>query len=736
MTLIDDRILRARHLIAMIPILMKAPSRKPPRPGLFWYEPTHRWRKNRSHGGTFNAKELHAHVEKNLTSLQKSARNFIAANPDSEAAEIMKPVVDKFSHALDGQNTYGEILDALTEVDKTHSSKLFTRMRNKFWKLHKLVHEGEEDSDIETTNESGSEQIPFSGYFQYRPTGKWYKTPEHGGGHSEKDFHALVKDTARYIDRALKTISSREHEKPHYKGLITLGNDIESASREIEKLLRGQDTHEQLDELINKIDKRHSSNLFTRVKNKFNALQDVMNAGEDIPNVDKVPRSGVYQFKPTGKWRKKKEFGGEFNESELHDLIDKNITSMEKSIFKLYSEEFSKGHTPPTEGFKPLYDNEYLNLLDMATEDLIESKEGGDKYNTAIDYLEQAKERIPNKAITRLINKAKKLHDLVNDGVDDLEDISFARDDVEDWIVEGTDNPFLPRRMNKVTNELDDIYYNIKSPSFRNLAQQLSNLRTLSQQGQLGDIYNQLDDTASMFLTVKQEIPKKNKKEHRILENAKFLFDGFAEDIERKKRERDGEDPIPRVSKATGMYLEESDDLAIPIDFWTPRIETRGDIEHISEQVSRDLRDTIANVKPEHQSKLQDILENRLPTHVHDKAEWNAVCKSIGKKGYRTGGFCGPDLGIHIGPNSKYTVVAHELGHMIEQQAINPSATKALRARYQHNKKGKGKFITEYSKTHPAEYVAEVFSHYINDPTFLKRIDPEAFEIISKGLAQ
>ena len=140
---IDTNIARASQLIQ---VLMKAAPGKPPKPHLFWYEPTHRWRKKPEAGGSFSEKDLHIHVEKNLKSLQRSVRNFLKANPDSEAAKIMNPVVDRLGNALEGKNTYAEILYAINETNKLHSSKLFSGLRNKFWKLHELVHEGEEPS--------------------------------------------------------------------------------------------------------------------------------------------------------------------------------------------------------------------------------------------------------------------------------------------------------------------------------------------------------------------------------------------------------------------------------------------------------------------------------------------------------------------------------------------------------------------------------------------------------------
>ena len=147
---IDKNILSARFSIELLQnMVMKTKSRKPPRPGLFWYEPTHRWRKKPEAGGSFSKKELNEHVEKTLSSLQSSIKEIIS-NPftkgsQPEFVEIMTPIIGNISHALEGKNTYAEILNAIQTANGIHYSPAFEEVRNEFWKLHELVHEGSQN---------------------------------------------------------------------------------------------------------------------------------------------------------------------------------------------------------------------------------------------------------------------------------------------------------------------------------------------------------------------------------------------------------------------------------------------------------------------------------------------------------------------------------------------------------------------------------------------------------------
>ena len=50
--------------------------------------------------------------------------------------------------------------------------------------------------------------------------------------------------------------------------------------------------------------------------------------------------------------------------------------------------------------------------------------------------------------------------------------------------------------------------------------------------------------------------------------------------------------------------------------------------------------------------------------------------------------------------------------------------------------KDRRKFITAYSTFSPREFFAETMASYLTKPLKLKRIDPEAYEIMSKHLFQ
>ena len=140
----DTQIRRIQSDIRLLRLFIKEAPGKPPRPNLFWYEPTHRWRKKPEAGGSFDEKELHERVEKRLQSISDDIREYSSRADNKTTKDLLNEVQERLSDALSGKNTYSTILSSLGDaVDAEKEAPEMMSIRNDFWQLHHLVHEGE-----------------------------------------------------------------------------------------------------------------------------------------------------------------------------------------------------------------------------------------------------------------------------------------------------------------------------------------------------------------------------------------------------------------------------------------------------------------------------------------------------------------------------------------------------------------------------------------------------------------
>ena len=281
-------------------ILLVKEQRTPPRPGLFFYKPTRRWRKVPEYGGSFSEKELTEHVEKNLESLQRSVQNFIKANPDSDAAKIMKPVVGKLDHALDGKDSYAEILDAINQTDKLHSSKLFTRLRNKFWKLHELVHEGEDESVY---------------------------------AEEEKATKAYISKETAYFTRAFNNLLSKFPDS-------ALSDACMKGLEAAKGIAVGKDgSYDEMQSVLVEIAELHSSKGFTQLGNRFKKLKE--NVGGDV---SAVVTTVSEQKKPIqSKTKTKKQPKIETIPQKTPEMIAEDSAPLKMDMDSIGLADFNKG---------------------------------------------------------------------------------------------------------------------------------------------------------------------------------------------------------------------------------------------------------------------------------------------------------------------------------------------------------------------------------------------------------
>ena len=147
------RINKTVHLVSLLispSLFLKERKKTPPRPGLFWYEPTHRWRKTPEAGGSFSEKDLHDHVESSLSSIGKSvmriADNIGNGIQDSHTLGMLEDLYFDIVDIQDGEGDYRETLRLFRNVAEEDSGykKQLKSLRDEFWLLHDLVYEGEE----------------------------------------------------------------------------------------------------------------------------------------------------------------------------------------------------------------------------------------------------------------------------------------------------------------------------------------------------------------------------------------------------------------------------------------------------------------------------------------------------------------------------------------------------------------------------------------------------------------
>ena len=147
MIFITDFLYKAYTTINLCRLIVKAPPGKPPREGLFWYEPTHRWRKIPEYGGSHSEKEFQVYVKTELkniyASIQRTIKRGSISNKRSERLlnNTLKILLDA--------NTDGAVYDrALSRLNL--ATKLDSKakpVRDRLQKLHTLVQEDHSKSD-------------------------------------------------------------------------------------------------------------------------------------------------------------------------------------------------------------------------------------------------------------------------------------------------------------------------------------------------------------------------------------------------------------------------------------------------------------------------------------------------------------------------------------------------------------------------------------------------------------
>ena len=128
----------------------KAPPGKPPREGLFWYEPTHRWRKTPEAGGSHSEDALYDYVNQELTELMFAVKDLVKDGKTLPEKTNLMHAYSSLRSARDSQSSlsgYQTALDSLGNAIQSAGSdeqaNKIESVLDRFRNLHELAHEGE-----------------------------------------------------------------------------------------------------------------------------------------------------------------------------------------------------------------------------------------------------------------------------------------------------------------------------------------------------------------------------------------------------------------------------------------------------------------------------------------------------------------------------------------------------------------------------------------------------------------